>query len=61
MYKLEILTRWNDVKTALKQKYMLTDEDLSLRAGREGELIGRLQLKLGKSKADVVRILGEVC
>jgi hypothetical protein len=61
MYKLEILTRWNNVKTALKQKYMLTDEDLSLRTGREGELIGRLQKKLGKSKADVVRIIGEVC
>lgn len=61
MYKLEILTRWNNVKTALKQKYMLTDEDLYLRTGREGELIGRLQQKLGKSKADVVRIIGEVC
>jgi hypothetical protein len=61
MYRLEILMRWNNVKTALKQKYMLTEEDLSLNAGREGEMIGRLQKKLGKSKADVMRIIGEVC
>jgi hypothetical protein len=61
MYSLEILMRWNDVKRALKQKYLLTDEDLLLSTGREGELIGKLQKKLGKSRADVMRIIGEVC
>jgi hypothetical protein len=61
MYSLEILMRWNDVKRALKQKYLLTDEDLVLSTGREGELIGKLQKKLGKSRADVMRIIGEVC
>jgi len=61
MYKFEIISRWNNVKAALKQKYMLTDEDLLLNQGREGELIGRLQKKLGKSKADIMRMIGEVC
>jgi uncharacterized protein YjbJ (UPF0337 family) len=62
MYKLEIITRWNTVKGLLKQKYaMLTDDDLVFCHGRESELIGRLQKKLGKSKADIMRMIGEVC
>jgi hypothetical protein len=61
MYKLEVISRWNSVKAALKKKYLLTDEDLLWNQGREGELIGRLQKKLGKSRADVMRMIGEVC
>ncbi len=61
MYKLDVTSRWNFVKGILKQRYnMLTDDDLSFRCGREGELIGRLQSKLGKSRADIMRMLGEV-
>jgi hypothetical protein len=61
MYKLEVISRWNSVKAALKKKYLLTDDDLLLNLGRESELLGRLQKKLGKSKADVMRMIGEVC
>ena len=61
MPKFEITSRWNNVKETLKQRYTLTDEDLLLCTGREGELIRRLQEKLGKSRADVMRIIGEVC
>ena len=61
MDKLELINRWNDVKEKLKRRYqMLTDEDLMYRLGREGELIVRLQRKLGKSRADVMRMIGEV-
>ncbi len=61
MYKLELISRWNEVKEKLKRRYaMLTDEDLMFRLGREGELIIRLQRKLGKSRADVMRMIGEV-
>ena len=57
---LDIKSRWNIVKGRLKQKYaMLSDEDLSLRFGREGDLITRLQKKLGKSKADILRMIGD--
>ena len=60
MYKLELISRWNDVKEKLKRRYnMLTDDDLMFRFGREGELIIRLQRKLGKSRADVMRMIGE--
>ncbi|HEY0655365.1 MAG TPA: CsbD family protein [Chryseosolibacter sp.] len=60
MYKLELISRWNEVKEKLKRRYnMLTDDDLMFRLGREGELIGRLQQKLGKSRADVMRMIGE--
>jgi uncharacterized protein YjbJ (UPF0337 family) len=39
------------VKGKLKQRYgQLTDNDLSFSEGKEDELLGRLQQKLGKSK-----------
>jgi hypothetical protein len=61
MYKLELISRWNEVKEKLKRRYnMLTDDDLMFRLGREGELIIRLQRRLGKSRADVMRMIGEV-
>jgi len=42
------------MKGKLKQKYgQLTDDDLSFAEGKEDELLGRLQQKLGKSKEDL--------
>jgi uncharacterized protein YjbJ (UPF0337 family) len=61
MYKFDIVSRWNIVKGVLKQRYdSLTDDDLAFRCGKEGELIGRLQQKLGKSRADIMRMIGEM-
>ncbi len=38
----------------MKQKYgQLTDDDLSFAEGKEDELLGRLQQRLGKSKEDL--------
>ena len=49
--KLEVKGGWNEVKGKLKQKYgQLTDDDLSFSEGKEDELFGRLQQKLGKTK-----------
>jgi hypothetical protein len=60
MNVLDIKCRWNIVKAQLKQRYtMLSDDDLVLRFGREGDLIDRLQKKLGKSKADVLKLIEE--
>jgi uncharacterized protein YjbJ (UPF0337 family) len=54
MTNLELKGNWNEVKGKLKQKYgQLTDDDLSFAAGKEDELLGRLQKKLGKSKEDL--------
>ncbi len=47
---------WNEIKGKLKQKYgQLTDDDLIFAEGKEDELLGRLQKRLGKSKEDVRR------
>lgn len=45
---------WNEVKGRLKQKYGdLTDDDLMFAEGKEDELFGRLQKRLGKTKDEV--------
>ncbi len=45
---------WNEMKGKLKQKYAdLTDDDLTYAEGKEDELYGRLQQKLGKTKDEV--------
>jgi len=56
MTKLEIKGNWNEIKGKLKQKYaQLTDDDLTFAKGKEDELLGRLQQRLGKSKEEVRR------
>lgn len=54
MEKLKIKGAWNEMKGKLKQKYgQLTDDDLAFAEGKEDELYGRLQQKLGKTKEQV--------
>jgi len=54
MTKLQFKGGWNEVKGKLKQKYgQLTDNDLTFAEGKDEELLGRLQQKLGKSKEDL--------
>lgn len=54
MEKLKVKGSWNEVKGKLKQKYgQLTDDDLMFAEGKEDELYGRLQQKLGKTKEEV--------
>ena len=52
--KLEIKGNWNEVKGKLKQKYgQLTDDDLTFSEGKDEELLGRLQKRLGQTKEDI--------
>jgi uncharacterized protein YjbJ (UPF0337 family) len=61
MVKLKVRGDWNIVKGKLKQHYgNLTDDDLAFVKGKEEELIGRLQQKLGKTKQDVRDLLGRL-
>lgn len=54
MNKLRLKGSWNEVKGKLKQKYgQLTDNDLTFAEGKDEELLGRLQNRLGKSKDDL--------
>ncbi len=55
MDKLELKGRWNELKGKAKQAHGdLTDDDLRYEDGKEDELLGRLQTKLGKTKDEVV-------
>ncbi len=50
----EIKGNWNEIKGKLKQKYAtLTDDDLLLVEGKQDELMGRLQARLGKTKEEL--------
>lgn len=58
MSELEDKGHWNEFKGRLKQAYAdLTDDDLTYVEGKEDELWGRLQQKLGKTKEDIEREL----
>ena len=51
MTKLQFKGGWNEAKGKLKQKYgQLTDDDLTFAEGKDDELLGRLEKKLGKTK-----------
>jgi uncharacterized protein YjbJ (UPF0337 family) len=55
MNSTELKGNWNVIKGKLKQQYAdLTDDDLKLEEGKEDELFGRLQKKLGKSKQAIL-------
>ncbi len=57
----EFKGNWNEAKGKLKQKFaMLTDNDLLLIEGKQDELIGRLQVKLGKTKEEISKIISEL-
>lgn len=61
MDKLEIKGNWNETKGKLKQAYGdLTEDDLSYTEGKEDELVGRLQQKLGKSRDEVVKMIRDI-
>jgi uncharacterized protein YjbJ (UPF0337 family) len=58
MNKSQFKGSWNEVKGKLKQKYpQLTDDDLTYAEGKDDELIGRLQKRLGKSAEEVKQML----
>jgi uncharacterized protein YjbJ (UPF0337 family) len=54
MTNLQFRGTWNEAKGKLKQKYgQLTDDDLAFAEGKDDELLGRLQKKLGKTKEEL--------
>jgi len=60
MNKLEIKGNWNETAGKLKQKFAnLTDDDLLFTKGKEEELWGRLQTKLGKTKEQLHKIISK--
>ncbi|HTE10718.1 MAG TPA: CsbD family protein [Chitinophagaceae bacterium] len=55
-WKLKMNGAWNDVKGKAKKQYAnLTDDDLLYEEGKDDELVGRIQKKIGKTKDEVVK------
>ena len=53
----EIKGHWDELKGKLKQKYAeLTEDDLTYEEGKDDEMWGRLEQKLGKAKKEILSI-----
>jgi uncharacterized protein YjbJ (UPF0337 family) len=49
---------WNEHKGKLKQRFaLLTDNDLLFEEGKKEEMLGKLQVKLGKTKEELHLII----
>jgi uncharacterized protein YjbJ (UPF0337 family) len=56
----ELKGNWHETKEKLKQKFgILIDSDLTLIEGKEEEMFGKLQIKLGRTKEDLLKIISE--
>jgi uncharacterized protein YjbJ (UPF0337 family) len=56
--ELNLKGNWNVVKGKLKQAYGdLTDDDLAYTNGKEEELVGRIQKRIGKTASDVRQMI----
>jgi uncharacterized protein YjbJ (UPF0337 family) len=61
MNTTEIKGNWNELKGKLKQNYAdLTDDDLMYEEGKEDEMYGKLQQKLGKTKEEFNKLLSDL-
>jgi uncharacterized protein YjbJ (UPF0337 family) len=59
--KTEAMGNWNEMKGKLKQKFAtLTDNDLLLVEGKKDEMMGKLQIKLGKSKEELEKLMADL-
>jgi uncharacterized protein YjbJ (UPF0337 family) len=57
----ELKGNWNEQKGKLKQKFAtLTDNDLMFEEGKKDEMLGRLQIKLGKTKEQMRAIIASL-
>ena len=58
MNTTEVKGSWNEQKGKLKQKFaILTDNDLMFEEGKKDEMFGKLQLRLGKTKEELHKII----
>ena len=58
MNSTELKGTWNEQKGKLKQQFAtLTDNDLLFTDGKKDEMLGRIQIKLGKTKEEWRKII----
>ena len=61
MNTTELKGNWNEQKGKLKQKFAsLTDDDLMFAEGKKDEMLGKLQIKLGKTKEELHKIISSL-
>lgn len=61
MNTTELKGKWNEIKGKLKQKYAdLTDDDLLFDEGKEDEMYGKIQQKVGATKEEVEKMFNEL-
>lgn len=61
MNTTELKGNWEEQKGKLKQKFAsLTDNDLMFAAGKKEEMMGKLQIKLGKTKDELHKIISSL-
>jgi uncharacterized protein YjbJ (UPF0337 family) len=61
MNTTEVKGNWNEQKGKLKKKFaMLTDNDLMFEEGKKEEMLGKLQIKLGKTKEEINAIFASL-
>ncbi len=54
-WKLKLNGNWDELKGKMKKEYAdLTDDDLLYEEGKDDELLGKLQQKIGKTKDQVI-------
>lgn len=54
-WKLKLKGDWNETKGKIKKAYAdLSDDDLKREEGKDDQLVGKLQQKLGKTKEEVI-------
>jgi len=55
---IELRGNWLEQRRKLKEKFaVLTDEDLLFEQGKKEEMLGRVQVKLGKTKEELREII----
>ena len=57
----ELSVDWNEKKGKLKQQFaLLTDNDLLFAEGKRDEMMGRIQVKLGKTRTELEAIISSL-
>ncbi len=61
MNTAELKGDWEVQKAKLKQRFAdLTDNDLMFLDGKKDEMLGKLEIKLGKTKEEIRKILDKI-
>jgi uncharacterized protein YjbJ (UPF0337 family) len=57
----EMEINWSETKRKLKQKFVfLTNSDFLYAEGNQDEMFNRLQLKLGKTKEEILKLISRL-